>query len=321
MKNLMKTLCLLATVLASSWAQSQDYPTRPITFVVPYTPGTTGDMLARLLGPKISQRWNVPVVVDNKAGASGIIGTEAVAKAAPDGYTFLFAATSYGTLAAINPRLPYDPIRSFVPVSLLGTSAMALVINNQFPASNVREFVEQLKKQPGQLNYATPGAGGSQHLGMELFKQETGTHMLHVPYKGSAGAINDLVAGHVQASVVSLQSATQLVQSGKLRMIAVMSRDRAPTFPQVPTVVESGYGNVVVETWYGVLAPAGTPPALVAKMNAEINQMLTLPDVKEAMAKQGLDPAGGKSERLGTLLRSEVKLWTQVVTRGKITTD
>lgn len=319
----MKRIAFLGLLLASclTGLAQQDYPAKPIQFVVPYTPGTTGDMLARLLGPKISQRWNVPVIVDNKVGASGIIGTEAVAKAAPDGYTFLFAATSYGTLPAINPKLPYDALKSFAPVSLLGTSAMALVINPAFPATNVREFVEQLKKQPGQVNYSTPGAGGSQHLGMELFKQETGTDMLHVPYKGSAGALNDLVAGHVQASVASLQSATVLTQGGKLRMIAVMSRERAPTFPQVPTLVESGYGNVVVETWYGLLAPAGTPAAIVAKMNAEINQLLTLPDVKEAMAKQGLDPVGGKPERLDALLRSEVKLWTQVVTRGKITAD
>jgi tripartite-type tricarboxylate transporter receptor subunit TctC len=320
----MKLLAALGLACACVWpalAHAQDYPSRPIQFIVPYTPGTTGDMLARLLGPKISQRWNVPVVVDNKAGASGIIGTEAVAKAAPDGYTFLFAATSYGTLPAINPKLPYDPIKSFAPVALLGTSAMALVINNAFPASNVREFVAQLKKQPGAVNYATPGAGGSQHLAMELLMQETGTRMLHVPYKGSAGALNDLAAGHVQASVVSLQSATVLTQSGKLRMLAIMGRERAPAFAQVPTLLELGYPNMVVETWYGVLAPAGTPSALVARMNAEINQLLALPEVKEAMAKQGLDPAGGKPERLDTLLRSEVKLWTQVVTRGKIVAD
>ena len=314
-------ISLVCACVVPSLAHAQDYPSRAIQFIVPYTPGTTGDMLARLLGPKIAQRWNVPIVVDNKAGASGMIGTDHAAKTAPDGYTFLFVATTYGTLAAINPKLPYDPIKSFVPVSLLGTSAMTLVVNNKFPANNVSEFVEQLKKQPGAVNYASPGAGGSQHLAMELFKQETGTNMLHVPYKGSAGVLNDLAAGHVQASVVSLQSATVLTQSGKLRMLAVMGRERAATFPQVPTLLEQGYRNMVVETWYGVLAPAGTPPAVVAKMNAEINHLLTLPEVKEAMAKQGVDPVGGKPERLDTLLRSEIKLWSQVVTRGKIVAD
>ena len=174
------------------------------------------------------------------------------------------------------------------------------------------------KKQPGSVNYASPGTGGVQHLAMELFKQETGTNMIHVPYKGSAGALNDIVAGHVQASVVSLQSATLFAQNGKIRMLAVMSRERAPTLPQVPTLVESGYDNMLVETWYGVLAPAGTPPAVIAKINAEITNLLTLPDVKEAMAKQGVDPAGGNPEKLDALVRSELKLWSQVVTRGKI---
>ena len=318
----------VALLGASTWtlpaaAQSavQDYPSRPIQFVVPYTPGTTGDMLARLLGPKISQRWNVPVVVDNKAGASGMIGTEVVSKAAPDGYTFLFTATSHGTLAAIKKSLPYDAIRSFAPVALLGTSAMTLVVNSRFPANNIRELVDELKKQPGKINYASPGSGGSQHLAMELFLQETGTSMLHVPYKGSSGALNDLAAGHVQASVVSAQSATMLTQAGKLRMLAVMGRQRVSSFPQVPTLLELGYDKLAVETWYGVLAPAGTPPAIVARLNAEIQQLLTLPDVKEAMAKQGLEPAGGKPERLESLIRSEVNLWSQVVARGKISTE
>ena len=318
LSTLLAFVGLLGAAVLPSLSQAQDYPSRAIQFIVPYTPGTTADMLARLLGARIAQRWNVPVVVENKVGASGIIGTDAVAKAAPDGYTFLFAATTYGTLAAINPKLPFDPIKSFAPVSLLGTSAMTLVINNKFPATNVREFVEQIKKQPGSVNYASPGTGGVQHLAMELFKQETGTNMIHVPYKGSAGALNDIVAGHVQASVVSLQSATLFAQNGKIRMLAVMSRERAPTFPQVPTLVESGYGNMLVETWYGVLAPAGTPPAVIAKINAEITNLLTLPDVKEAMAKQGVDPAGGNPEKLDALVRSELKLWSQVVTRGKI---
>ncbi len=315
---LLLALSGVLTTPAAAQSTGQDYPSRAIQFVVPYTPGTTADMLARLLGPKISQRWNVPVVVDNKAGASGIIGTEAVSKAAPDGYTFLFTATSHGTLAAIKKSLPYDASRSFSPVALLGTSAMTLVVSSHFPASNMRDFVDQLKKQPGKINYASPGSGGSQHLAMELFLQETGTSMLHVPYKGSAGALNDLAAGHVQASVVSVQSATLLTQSGKLRMLAVMGRQRVPSFPLVPTLVELGYDRLVAETWYGVLAPAGTPPAIVARLNADIQLLLAQSDVKEAMAKQGLEPVGGGPQALDRLIRSEISLWSQVVTRGKI---
>lgn len=311
----------VALALVAPASRAQDYPARPIQFIVPYTPGTTADVLARLLGARISQRWGVPVVVENKAGASGVIGTDAVAKAAPDGYTFLFVATSFGAIPALQARLPYDPVKSFAPVSLLGTSAMTLVISNRFPATTLRDFVEQVKMQPGVVNYASPGSGSSQHLAMELFKQETATNMVHVPYKGSSGALNDLVAGHVQASVVSLQSATPLVQAGKIRMLGVMSRERAATFPQVPTLAESGYPKLLVETWYGVMAPTGTPDAVVGKMNAEINQLLTLADLKEAMARQGVEPAGGKPERLDTLVRSELKLWSQVVTRGKIVAD
>ncbi len=167
---------------------------------------------------------------------------------------------------------------------------MTLVINNNFPAGNVREFVAQLKKQPGVVNYASPGIGSSQQLAMELFKQETGTKMLHVPYKGSAGALSDIVAGHVQASVASVQSASALIQSGKMRMLAVMGRERTPTFPQVPTFTELGYGNIVVETWYGVLTPAGTPPAVIGKMNTEIDHLLALPEVRETLLRQGIAP-------------------------------
>jgi tripartite-type tricarboxylate transporter receptor subunit TctC len=312
------TIGLLCAFALPLTAQAQTYPSHPITFVVPYTPGTTADVLARLLGAKITQQWNVPVIVDNRTGASGIIGTQYAFKAAPDGYTFLFAATSYGTLAATTQKLPYDAAKGFTPVSLLGTSAFTLLVNKQFPAKDLKEFVAQVKKEPGVVNFASPGPGSSQHLAMELFKQETGTDMVHVPYKGTAGALNDLLGGHVQVSVVALQTATPLAKSGEVRMLASMGRKRAPTFPQVPTMTELGFPNLVVETWYGVMAPAGMPAPLVTKMNTEINQLLQLPDIKEAMAKQGIDPAGGSPDKLGALVDRELKLWTQVVARGKI---
>jgi tripartite-type tricarboxylate transporter receptor subunit TctC len=320
----MKRIAALGLALASLLpvaARAQDYPSRTIQFLVPYTPATTADVLARLLGARISQRWNVPVVVENKAGAGGIIGTDAAAKAAPDGYTFVFVATSYGTLPALTPKMPFDPVRSFTPVSLLGTSAMTLVVSNNVPAKTLGEFVSLVKKQPGKINYASPGTGSSQHLAMELFKQESGMHMVHIPYKGSAGAMTDLVGGHVQAGVVSVQTASTFVQNGKLRMLGVMSRQRVPTFPDVPTFAQSGFPGMLVETWYGVLAPAGTPAAIVNKMNAELNELLAQPDVKEALAKQGVDAAGGPPDRMGNLLRNELKLWSQVVTRGKIVAE
>lgn len=319
-----KLACLCSTLaLLPATSNAQTYPVagHTIQFLVPYTPGTTADVLARLIGSKLAQRWSVPVVVENKAGASGIIGTAAAANAAPDGYTFLFAATSYSTIAAVKPKLPYDPVNGLAPVALLGTSAMTLAVNNDFPARTVREFVDQVKKQAQPVTYASPGAGSSQHLAMELFSQEAGIHLLHVPYKGTAGALTDMIGGHVQASVVSLQSVSAMARNDKLRLLGIMSRERSPTFPKVPTIAESGYPNFLVETWYGVMAPAGTPAAVIAKMNGEINSIMALPDVRDALAKQGIVATGGGPEKLGALVRSELTLWKKVAAKSKIAID
>lgn len=312
---------LLCAAAVPILAHAQDYPSRPIQFVVPARPGTQMDVLARLLGPRISQHWNVPVIVDNKTGAAGVIGIDAVAKANPNGYTFLFTGGAFTTLAATNSKLPYDPIKSFASVSLLGATVMALVVYNKFPANNVREFVEQVKKQPGVFNYASPGIGTIHHLAMELFKQETGINLLHIPYNGSSGVLNDIVAGNVQAGVTALPTATPSVQSGRMRMLAVMGPERAPQLPQVPTMAEAGFANMVVPVWFGVMAPAGTPPSVIEKVNAELNDLLALPDVKQAMGKLGVTPAGGKPDKLDVLVRSEIKLWAQVIKRGNIVVE
>ena len=311
-----------AAGLLPAAASAQDYPSRPIQFIIPSTPGTTGDQLARLLGPKLSQRWNVPIVVENKVGAGGMIGIEAGAKANPDGYTFLFSATAFSTLPALRTNLPYDPIKSFSPVVLLGSSPLVLVVTNSVPAKTVREFIDHVRKlPPGKMNYASPGLGSVQHLTMELFKQQTALHLTHVPYKGTGGALNDLAAGHVEASVVVLQTALPLVQGGKIRMLAVVGPQRVAQFPKVPTLAEAGVQNVVSEAWFGITAPAGTPPAVIAKMNSEINSLLALPEVKESMEKMGAEPAGGKPERLEALVRSELETWSQVVKKSNITAD
>lgn len=314
----MSVLCAAALPILS---HAQDYPSRPILLMVPATPGTQMDVLARLLGPRISQHWNVPVIVDNKTGASGIIGIDAVAKADPDGHTLLFTGGAFTTLAASNSKLPYDPINSFVRVLQLGATFMTLVVNSKFPANNVREFVDQVKKQPGVFNYASPGVGTLHHLTMELFKQETGINLVHVPYKGLSVALSDIVAGHVQAATIPLPTAVPFVRSGKMRMLTVLGPERAPQLPQVPTMAEAGFANIVVPVWYGVLAPAGTPPAVIAKVNAEFNDLVALPDVKEAMGKLGVSPVGGNPEKLDALIRSEIKLWAQVIKRGNIVVE
>jgi tripartite-type tricarboxylate transporter receptor subunit TctC len=287
-------------------------------FVVPFTPGTAADSLARLMQPHLSQRWGVPVVVENKPGAAGIIGIDAVAKANPDGYTFLFTSTAFGTLAAMNPKLPYDPDKSFAPVMLLGTSPLSLVVPNNFPAQTVKELIDQAKKRPGELNYASAGTGSVFHLSMELLQHEAGTRMVHVPYKGTQGVINDLIAGHVQASMMVFQTAVPLVQSGRVRMLAVMSSRRAQALPEVPTIVEAGFPSLIVEAWTGVMAPAKTPPAVISKFNAEVNRLLALEDVKAAAARIDITLAGGPPEALDALVKKEIRQWTQVVQQANI---
>lgn len=319
--NLLASMSMVCAAVLPVLSHAQDYPSRTIQFIVPSTAGTTGDQLARLLGPRLSQRWNVPVVVENRVGAGGMIGIEAGAKAKPDGYTFLFSATAFSTLPALRPKLPYDPIKSFSSVVLLGSSPLVLVVTNSVPAKTVREFIGYVKEQPpGRLNYASPGLGSVHHLTMELFKQQTGLYLTHIPYKGTAGALNDLAAGHVEAGVVPLQTVLPLVQNGQIRMLAVMGTQRVAQFPQVPTLAEAGV-PMVGEAWFGVTAPAGTPPAVIAKMNSEINSLLALPEVRESMAKMGVDPQGGKPEQLDALVRSEIKMWTQIVKKGNITAD
>lgn len=311
---------LVATAL-SVFSHAQEYPSRPLLFVVPFTPGTTADSLARLVQAHLAQRWSVSVVVENRAGASGAIGIEAVAKAAPDGHTLLFASTAFGTLAAVNSKLPYDPNRSFAPVMLVGTSPLSLIVSNYFPAKTVKELIAQARRHPGDLNYATSGTGSVFHLSMELLQRETGTRMLHVPYKGTTGVVSDLVAGHVQASMMVFQTAMPLVQSGRLRMLAVMSPQRSPLLPQVPTIVEAGFPGMIVEAWTGVMVPAKTPPAAIAKFNGEVNKILALPEVKEVANRIGVTLAGGTPETLDALVKKEIRQWTEVVQRANIKTE
>src|SRR3977135_2336563 len=298
----------LARLLLASAANTQEstWPSRTVQIVVPYTPGTGADILARILGPKLAERWKVGVVTDNRAGASGNIGSDFVAKAAPDGYTLLCTATSFGTNPAINQKLPFDPVSSFTPVILLATSTMAVIVTPGLPARSMREFLDLARGQPGKLYYSSPGNGGPQHLAMELLKLDAHIDLVHVPYQGSGGALADLVGGHVQAMIVSLQTVAPYVQSGKLRMLAVMSSERSQAFSEVPTLKELGLADLEVETWYGVFAPAGTPPAVIARLDAEMSALLEQREIRELLAKQGMAPAGGTPERFGRLVGQEL---------------
>jgi tripartite-type tricarboxylate transporter receptor subunit TctC len=307
---------------ALAYAQAPPaFPQRNVQIVVPYTPGTGADILARALGPRLAERWKVGVITDNRPGATGIIGTEFVAKAAPDGHVLLMTATSFATVPALSAKLPFDPIKSFAPVVQIAASELTLVVHPQLPAASVREFVQLAKRQPGQVLYSSPGNGGPQHLTTELIKLETGIDIIHVPYKGAAGAITDLVGGHVQAMVSATQTISPQVRAGKLRMLAVMGEKRSASFPQVPTMKEQGLPNLVVETWYGLFAPAGTPAAVVSKVNADVNALVEQTEVRDLLARQDMHVVGGGSERFGEMVRRDLARWSRVVTAAKIRAD
>ena len=313
---------VFALLVPALHASAQDrYPSGIVQIVVPYTPGTGADILSRALGPRLAERWKAAVVTENRAGASGNIGAEFVAKASPDGYILLCTATAFGTNPALNRRLPFDPVASFAPVIQIATSAMAVVVSPQLNANSVREFIDTARAQPGKLHYSSPGNGTPQHLAMELLKLDTRIELVHVPYKGSGGALADLVGGHVQAMITALQTVGPYIHGGKLRMLAVLGGERSAAFPDVPTIREVGYPDLEVETWYGLLAPAGTPPAVIARINTDLNSILRQPELRELLAKQGLSAAGGTPDRMAQTLKSELARWTRVVDAAHIRAD
>src|SRR5205809_6448939 len=308
----MKTwILLIAGICAFQAASGQDvYPDRPVHIIVPYTPGTGADILSRVLSPKLSERWKSAVVTDNRPGATGSIGAELAAKAPPDGNTLLLTATSFATNPALIGSLPFDPVKDFTPVVLLATGALGVYVNPGVPANSMREFVDLVRSQPGKLYYSSPRNAGPPHLAMEFLKLATGIDIIHVPYKGAGGAIADLVGGHVQAMISALQTVAPHVQSDRLRMLAVMSARRAEAFPDVPTLKEAGLPDLEVETWYAMFAPAGTPAAIVARVNRHVNELLKEADVRDVLARQGLEPAGGMPDALGARVKRELASWT-----------
>ena len=315
--------CIVAAIIAGG-AGAQGpvaYPQRNVQIVVPYTPGTGADLIARTLGPRLAERWKVGVIADNRPGATGNIGTEFVAKAAPDGYVLLMTATSFATTPALSRKLPFDPVTSFAPVVQIAASELTLVVHPQLPVKSLREFIQLARHRPGQLLYSSPGNGGPQHLATELIKLETGIDIVHVPYKGAAGAMTDLIGGHVEAMVSAMQTIAPQVRGGKLRMLAVMGEKRSAAFPAVPTMKEQGLPNLVVETWYGMFAPAGTPPAVIAQLNADLNALIQQPDVRESLVRQDLNAVGGSPERFGEMVRRDLARWTRVVAAAKIKPD
>ncbi len=323
MRGLRMWLSALTTAiviaLSFSWpAQAQRLSDRPITLVVPFTPGTGPDLLARTIGEEIRKRWNQPVVVDNKAGASGNIGTQIAARATPDGHTLLMTVNTFVMNASLFKSLPYDPQKSFEPIVEIATGTLALVIHPSVGTASVRDFIQKAKARPGEINYASPGRGTPQHLAMELFKLTVQADVKHIPYTGSAGAVKDLVGGHVSTMFLPVHTALPLAQDNLIRILAVGSEQRSPLAPNVPTLAEEGVAGFDVDLWYGVLAPAGTPKEIIARYNTIVNEILAAPDVRETLLKQGLTPQGGPPERLGRLIEKDQPRWIKVVKEAGI---
>ena len=311
-----------ALALVAVPVSGQDYPNKPITLLVPFAPGGSSDLLSRLVAQKMTEAWKQQVIVENKPGGAGNIAMEAAQRAKPDGYTLILGHV--GTLAvnpSMFPKLPYDPVKGFIPVSLIATVPNILAVNPEVPAKTFKEFVELVKKKPGTIYYGSAGNGSAGHLAMEYLKQTAGLDMPHVPYKGTGPMITDLLAGQTQATFTGALPLVPHIKAGKLRALAVGSGKRIAALPDVPTVAESGFKDFETSQWYGIMAPAGTPEPIVAKLNAEINRILKLPDVVERLTADGSLPQGSTSKEFATFIQGEAKRWGVVVKTAGIKAD
>jgi tripartite-type tricarboxylate transporter receptor subunit TctC len=308
--------------LACTGALAQTFPNRPVTLVVPFPPGGGSDTGGRIIAEQLSKRWGQPVIVDNKGGAAGQIGADFVAKAPRDGYTLLLG--NIGTQAinpSLYPRLPYDPDTAFAPVSLVAELPLAMMVNPAVPAKTAAEFIAQAKSRPGQLTYSSSGAGGAPHLAAEMFKDQTGTFILHVPYRGGGPAIADLIAGHVQLSFMTVLEASGHIKAGKLRALAVTGDKRVAALPDVPTLAETAIPGFNAISWIGLLAPAGTPPELVEKIASDVRAVMGDEATKARFASLGAVPRTTSPQEFSRLIAADRKRYAQIIRSRNITTQ
>jgi len=307
-------LALLAGGFATAsgtWAQA--YPAKPVRLVVAFPPGGGIDSVTRLLAPKLTEALGQQMIVDNRVGASGNIGTDYVAKSAPDGYTVLMAYASHASNAALFTKLPYDTVRDFQPVSLIGAVPHVILVNPSLPVKNLAELIRLAKARPGEITYSSPGNGTPLHLATELLKVTAGIDIRHIPYKGASPAMVSTMSGETQLTITTFVVATPLVKAGRLRAIAVASAKRVSTFPSLPTVAESGIKGTESNSWYGMLVPAGTPRAVVDRLHAALLKALAAPDVKARFAEQSVEISGSTPEEFDRLIRDEIAKWSKVV--------
>ncbi|MGZ5139410.1 MAG: tripartite tricarboxylate transporter substrate binding protein [Burkholderiales bacterium] len=307
------TLFPLLTALVANTACAQSYPTKPVRMVIAFAPGGGTDIVGRIIGQKLSELWPHPVVIDNRPGAGSTIGTDVVAKSPADGYTIQTVSMSHALNAALFKKLPYDTINDFAHIILAARAPNVLVANPSLPVKNVKELIALAKSRPGQIAFSSSGTGGVSHLTAELFRSVAGIDLLHVPYKGAGLAMTALLSGEAQLMMAMAPVALTQMKAKRVRALAISSRKRSSLAPDMPTIAESGFPGFEADTWYGVLAPARTPDAIVTKINADINQLLKSRDLQTLFAEQGAEPAGGTPQAFRAFAESEVKRWTQVI--------
>lgn len=315
-----KRLIAIALILVSINANAQSWPSKPLRYIVPFPPGAFNDSLARIMAAELPKVLGQPVLVENRPGGNTIIGTEAAAKSPPDGYTLFGAALPFAVIQSLY-KTPFDVTKDFAPITLAGTTPNLLVANPGVPVNSVKELIAAAKAKPGGLNYASTGNGTSNHLSFELFKSMTGTSITHVPYKGSAPAVTDLIAGQVQVMFDNTPNVLPHVKAGKLKAIAVSSKKRSSLAPEVPTVDESGVPGYDVTVWFGILAPAGTPKDIIARLNTEMVKIMRTPEVTDRFNKAGVDVVASSPEYFSEFLKGEVGRWAKVVQDANIKAD
>ena len=315
--------CIATAAASIASAQSLDnYPTRPVTIVVPFPPGGGTDVGARLVAQKLSLKWGQPVIVENRGGAAGRLGADVVAKAKPDGYTLLVG--NVGT-QSVNPalykKMPYDADKAFAPIGMIAELPLVMLVTPALPWQNIKDVVEAAKKEPGKITFASSGAGGAPHLAGEIFQQASGTKMLHIAYKGGGPAALDLMAGHVNIYFGTVLESVGHVKAGKLKGLGVTSANRSPALPELPTIAESGYAGFDTGSWIGLLAPAGTPVAIINKVSADLREVLALPDTKNTLITQGATPWPMTPEQFAARIKSDRQRYGKIVEENNLSAD
>jgi tripartite-type tricarboxylate transporter receptor subunit TctC len=315
------TLLAAALVLAGPSARAESYPSRQITLIIPFTPGGSNDLVGRAIGKKLSEAWGQPVVVENRGGGGTLIGVGAVAKAAPDGYTLLLVSPTFTVNPAVRKTMPYDSVKDFTPIAFIGRAPLLVTTSLRLPVQSAGELFALAKSKPGQITYASAGIGSINQISTELIAFTAGVKLSHVPYKGGAPALNDLVGGHVDMFVSSIPQALQLIRGGQIRTLAVTSSKRTPLLPDVPTLAEAGTPGADAETWWGIAGPAGMPADIVKALNAEINKMLASPELATFFANEGAEAEAMTPQQFGDMMRRETARWTRVAHEANISID